>query len=103
MDPPGEPMRIRELKQVAPVQASSVAAKQSPKAEDRVTLEKTRELKQAIDSAKLTAGSGRAAQLAALEASIANGTIKPNAQQIADRLLSAAEVDAQLRSLLQSP
>lgn len=93
-------MRIRELKQVAPVQASNVAAKQSPKAEDRVTLERTRELKQAIDAAKLSAGGGRAAQLAALEASIKAGTLKPSAQQIAEKLLTAAEVDAQLRSLL---
>ena len=42
----------------------------------------------------------RAAHLAALRAALENGTMKPDPQRIAQRLLTSAELDAQLRALL---
>lgn len=94
-------MKVRDLKEIAPLQSTTTAAPAARTREDRVSIERTRELKQTIDNARVSAGAGRAAHLAALEASIANGTFKPNPQQIADKILQAAEVDAQLRNLLK--
>lgn len=97
-------MKVRDASQVPVAQSISQNAQASgPRSkEDRVTLEKTQELKATIDRAKVSAGAGRAAQLQALEASLKNGTFKPNASQIADKLLQAAEVDARLRALLDT-
>jgi anti-sigma28 factor (negative regulator of flagellin synthesis) len=93
-------MKIRDIKEVAPLQAVTSPAAAPRNKEDRVSIEQTREIKETIERAKISAGAGRAAQLAAIEASVRNGTFKPNAQQIADKILQAAEVDARLRSLL---
>lgn len=93
-------MKIRDLKEIAPVPAATSTTAPARTRDDRVSLERTQELKQTIDRARASAGAGRAAQLAALEASISSGTFQPNSQQIADKLLQAAEVDARLRKLL---
>lgn len=92
-------MKIRDVSQIEVPQSSSGPAQTRAK-EDRVSLERTRQVKEAIDRARVSAGAGRAAQLQALEASIKSGALKPSPSQIAEKLLQAAEVDARLRALL---
>ena len=93
-------MKIRDLKEIGPLQAATKAAPHERTREDRVSLERTREVQATIQSAKLSAGAGRTAQLEALENAVRSGTYRPSAEQIADRILAAAELDARLRSLL---
>lgn len=99
-------MKITNNQEIAPLQTATTgaaSAKSEPaqeEKEDRVTLERTKELKATIERAKVGAGGVRAAQLQALEASIRSGTFRTSPQQLAEKLLQAAEVDARLRALL---
>jgi negative regulator of flagellin synthesis FlgM len=54
-----------------------------------------------VDSARVSGSVGRAAKLQQLEAAIKDGSYRANPQQIAEQLLSAAEVDAKLQAMLQ--
>lgn len=96
-------MKINDTQNTAPLQSSSntqAAPARAREEQDRVTLERTKALQADIDRAKVSAGASRAAQLQALETAIRSGTFKPSAQQLAEKLLQSAEVDARLRSLL---
>lgn len=97
-------MKIHDTHSAAPLQATNTTATPARAREekDRVTLERTKALQADIDRAKVAAGSGRAAQLQALEAAIRNGTFKPNPSQLAEKLLQSAELDARLRALLDN-
>jgi hypothetical protein len=66
---------------------------------DRVTLERGPSAA-AIASAASRASGTRAARLRELEAAVKSGNYRPDASQIADQILDAADVDARLRALL---
>lgn len=96
-------MKITETP--APPSIQNAASKQAapPPAQeeaDRVTLERTRTLQADVEQAKAGAGAARAAQLQALEVAIRNGSFRPSSQQLAEKLLQSAELDARLRALL---
>jgi negative regulator of flagellin synthesis FlgM len=95
-------MKINDPKSPVAIQSTSTPTGPARAREetDRVSLERTKELQADIDRAKSSASAGRAAQLQALEAAIRNGTFKPSPQQLAEKLLQSAEVDARLRALL---
>ncbi|MEW5738127.1 MAG: flagellar biosynthesis anti-sigma factor FlgM [Myxococcota bacterium] len=95
-------MKVHDTHTAVPLQASSSSTSpaRAKDEKDKVTLERTQKLQADIDRAKLSAGAGRAAQLQALEAAIRNGTFKPSPQQLAEKLLQSAELDARLRALL---
>jgi negative regulator of flagellin synthesis FlgM len=76
------------------------AAAAGGQAADKVTLE-GRHVAELLSSQRLRSNNARTGRLEQLEAQIRNGTYKPDAGQLAEKLLSAAEVDARLRALLK--
>lgn len=95
-------MKINDTHTAVPVQSATTQAApaRAREEQDRVSFERTRALEADIDQAKVSAGASRAARLQALEAAIRNGTFKPSPQQLAEKLLESAELDARLRALL---
>ncbi|MCC6335711.1 MAG: flagellar biosynthesis anti-sigma factor FlgM [Myxococcales bacterium] len=95
-------MKVNDTHTAVPLQAanSSTTPARAKEEKDRVSLERARELQADIERAKLAASAGRAAQLQALEAAIRNGAFRPSPQQLAEKLLQSAELDARLRALL---
>lgn len=98
-------MKIVDTHTAVPVQSTTTAATQASPAhqkeeQERVSLERTRSLRADLEQAKIAAGTARAAQLQALEAAIRNGNYRPSAQQLAEKLLQSAELEARLRVLL---
>jgi anti-sigma28 factor (negative regulator of flagellin synthesis) len=77
------------------------AAAGSPKApEDRVTIE-ARQVVEQLNQARSRSSASRGARLEQLEAQIRSGAYQPDASQLAEKLLSAAEIDARLRALMK--
>lgn len=95
-------MKINDTHTAVPLQSTTTQAApaRAREEQDRVSLERTKALEADINQAKASAGASRAAQLQALENAIRNGTFKPSPQQLAEKLLQSAELDARLRSLL---
>ena len=68
--------------------------------EDRVTIEGNQVAEQ-LNNFKLRAGPTRNARLEQLETAIRAGQYQPDASQLAEKLLSAAEIDARLRAMMK--
>lgn len=94
-------MKVNEPKEISPLRPvkGEAAAPQAEK-RDLVTLENTREVEAAITQAKTSSGASRQAHLLAIEAAVRNGTFKPSASQVAQRILEAAELDARIQAML---
>jgi anti-sigma28 factor (negative regulator of flagellin synthesis) len=90
------PSSIREIDKVAPPVGRSVDNKQT----DRVTMDDGAQAAALVRAAAAGAGVSRSARLSQLEAGIRNGSYRPSASQIAEQLLSSAEVDARLQVML---
>ena len=88
---------VERVAQREEVKAPSVGL---PRTEDRVTIEGNQVAEQ-LNAAKLRAVPGRTARLEQLESAIRAGQYQPDASQLAEKLLSAAEIDARLRALLK--
>jgi anti-sigma28 factor (negative regulator of flagellin synthesis) len=67
---------------------------------DRVTIEGHNVAEQ-LSTAKLRSDSTRTARLEQLEGAIRSGSYRPDAGQLAERLLSTAEIDARLLAMLR--
>ncbi len=67
---------------------------------DRVTIE-GRQVAEQLDAAKLRSDVTRSGRLQQLAASISGGHYRPDAGQLAERLLSSAEIEARLLALLR--
>jgi anti-sigma28 factor (negative regulator of flagellin synthesis) len=72
----------------------------SDKVTDKVTIE-GRQVAELLTNAKMRTDSARGARLEQLEAAIKGGVYRPDAGQLAEKLLSAAEIDAKLRALMK--
>lgn len=73
----------------------------TPKApEDRVTLE-GRQVVEQLNQARARSAGTRGARLEQLEVQIRSGAYQPDASQLAEKLLSAAEIDARLRAMMR--
>ena len=90
--------RVNEVTPRAPV---TKGAEVPPGTQDKVSLPASKEFKEAVDAAKRSAGATRSAEVAALEAAVKRGDYSINPRQIAQRILDAAEVNAQLTALLK--
>lgn len=92
-----------EVGSVAPsTEKSEVRALPAPRAKaDKVSTGQTEEVAKAVALARQATTGARAAKLEAIEAQIRNGTFKPNASAIAERLLQAAEVEATIQAALR--
>ena len=93
---------LRGVERVAPREEGAKAPSAAPARlhEDRVTIEGNQVAEQ-LNAAKLRAGPNRNARLEQLESAIRAGQYQPDASQLAEKLLSAAEIDARLRALLK--
>ena|SRR5687768_10997809 len=67
---------------------------------DKVTIE-GRQVAELLTNAKLRTDNARGARLEQLESAIKSGVYRPDASQLAEKLLSAAEIDAKLRALMK--
>jgi anti-sigma28 factor (negative regulator of flagellin synthesis) len=76
------------------------AAATSGQAGDKVTIE-GRHVAELLSSSRMRSDNARTGRLEQLESQIRAGTYRPDAGQLAEKLLSAAEVDARLRALLK--
>jgi anti-sigma28 factor (negative regulator of flagellin synthesis) len=67
---------------------------------DRVTID-GEHIAEQLNTAKLRSDSGRSARLEQLETAIKSGQYRPDAGQLAERLLTTAEIDARLLAMLR--
>src|SRR5687768_18303841 len=98
-------MKIEGTKGVQNVDAVKEApaierATQTKAVADKVSVEEATKLADHIATAKLRAGGARAARLSQIEAAVRGGHYRPDPGQIAEQILSAAEVDAKLQAML---
>jgi anti-sigma28 factor (negative regulator of flagellin synthesis) len=97
-------MKVRETTEMHGVERTPAVATEPharPASPDKVTVENIRPPSELITAARQHATAGRAARLQELEAALKAGHYRPDAQRIADQMLSAAEVDARLRAMMQ--
>lgn len=97
-------MKVKDTGAVRGVGASApseVRRKDAPAASapSKVSTEATAQLDAAVLAARQVAVSGRANRLQAIEAAIKQGTFRPDPQQIAQRILDAAELAAELQAI----
>jgi anti-sigma28 factor (negative regulator of flagellin synthesis) len=101
-------MKVKDLSpaQVAPSSAQKVAAASTPAAQiqplDRVSVPPTSTGgdQAAVLAARQSVSSGRAAQVQQIIQAVKSGQYYPSPQQIAQQLVSDAEVDAQIQAML---
>ena len=96
-------MKVRETKDMQGVERTPTATAE-PHARptgDKVTVETVRPASELVMAARQHASTGRAQRLQQLESALKAGHYRPDAQRIADQILSAAEVDARLRAMMQ--
>ncbi len=70
------------------------------RAADRVTLEAP-QVAEMLIGARQRGAAARTGRLKELEAALKGGTYRPDVGQLAEKLLSAAEVDARLRAMMR--
>ena len=69
---------------------------------DRVTIEAAApQVAELLTSARQRTSAGRTSRLKELETALKGGTYRPDVGQLAEKLLSAAEVDARLRAMMR--
>lgn len=65
--------------------------------EDKVSLDGAKQMEAVVQSAKGSVAVDRTARLQQLEVAIRQGGYRPNAGQLAEKIVQAAELDARLR------
>ena len=68
---------------------------------DRVSVDDVHRVTELTQIAQAHAGGARTARLSEIEADLKRGAYRPNPSEIAEQILSAAEVDARLRAMLR--
>jgi hypothetical protein len=91
------PGSIREVDKVAPPVGGRPV---DTSGADRVTMDDGAHAAALVRAAAAGAGASRSARLAQIEAGVRNGSYRPTASQIAEQLLSSAELDARLQVML---
>jgi anti-sigma28 factor (negative regulator of flagellin synthesis) len=95
------PKDVKGVDRVTGREEKAAPAPGNPKTpEDRVTIE-GRHVAEMLNQARTRAAGSRGARLEQLEAQIRSGAYQPDASQLAEKLLSAAEIDARLRALMK--
>jgi anti-sigma28 factor (negative regulator of flagellin synthesis) len=95
-------MKVRETKELQGIERVPPAAAepQGHRALDKVTVENVRPAAELVTAARQHATATRSARLHELEGALRAGRYQPDAQRLADQILSAAEIDARLRAML---
>jgi negative regulator of flagellin synthesis FlgM len=93
--------QIRSLDLNRQGEASRVQKAETPDAPDRVSTEDSARIAAAVATATERSGVGsRAEMLQAIEASVRQGTYRPDPNRIAQRILDEAELAARVQALL---
>jgi anti-sigma28 factor (negative regulator of flagellin synthesis) len=66
---------------------------------DKVSLDGMKQVDAVVEAVKTSVGTGRNIRLQELENAIRQGGYRPNAGQLAEKIVQAAEVDARLRAI----
>jgi len=66
---------------------------------DKVSVEGVKQVEAVVQAVQASLGTSRASRLQELENSIRQGSYRPDAGQLAERIVQAAEVDARLRAI----
>ncbi len=96
-------MRVQDKQSVKG--ADSAPPKQAPDRTvvrlqtDRVSLDGSKQVEAVVQAVQSNMGVDRAARLQELETAIRQGSYQPDAGQLAERIVQAAEVDARLRAI----
>lgn len=69
---------------------------------DRVSTDATKSVVSLAEATQAKTAQSRVSRLKEIEAAVKAGAYRPNPSQIAEEILSAAEVDARLRALFKS-
>lgn len=94
--------QIRALDLNRQAEANRVQKPEQPDTEDRVTTEQSSRIAAAVAEATKRSGAGsRTEMLQAIEASVRQGTYRPDPNRIAQKILDEAELAARLQALLQ--
>ncbi len=72
----------------------------APARTDKVTLEETQGVAQAVETAKLKANSERNVRLLELEEQVRKGTYKPSPSLTVEEILSAADIEQGLKDMI---
>jgi negative regulator of flagellin synthesis FlgM len=98
-------MKVSDVNSV--VGPERVAAQQAagappvpPGARDRVSVDATRGAEASVSAARRSATTDRGGRLQRLEASVRSGTYAPDPSRVAEQILSDAEVDAKIQSII---
>ena len=94
-----------EIRQVEPKQqadAGRAAPVKEPAASpERVSVDQSARLQEAVASVQRNLGMTRSAKLEAIEAAVRQGTYKPDPGRIAQEILNDAEITAALQAVFQ--
>lgn len=66
---------------------------------DKVSLSETKQVEAVVQAVKAGMGADRASRLQQLESAIRQGGYQPNASQLAEKIVQAAEVDARIKAI----
>jgi len=96
-------MRVENKQSVngaEPASAKSVAERPVLRPQtDKVSLHDTKQVEAVVQAVRAGLGSERALRLEELETAIRQGGYQPNASQLAEKIVRAAEIDARLRAI----
>ncbi len=95
-------MKINNDKSVSNVERGSTPASETgaaPPRADRVSLEESQKVAQAVDVARNAASGSRALRLRQIEDAVRSGGYRPNPSRVADEILAAAEIELRLRAI----
>ena len=71
----------------------------SPKG-DKVSVDSVKKIEAVVESVRTGSMANRTAQLQELENAIRQGTYRPDASRLAEKIIQAAEIDARLRAIM---
>jgi negative regulator of flagellin synthesis FlgM len=98
-------MKVKDASEARPVDAKRAQeSRRTPghgPAADKVSTEAKAQLDAALTAARQAVGHDRAIRLEAIESAIRQGTFKPDAQRLAQKILDDAELTAMLQSMLK--
>ena len=95
-------MKVKETTQANPLsRTAKVERVTQPAREDRVSLDAAQRVREAIVRSRQSEAGARTARLESLKAEVKAGRYQPDPHRIADRILEDAQLEAQLRALLE--
>ncbi len=92
---------IRRLDASRPAESKATRSEASKSSSDKVSTDSKAQVEAAITKAQASLGASKGVRLEAIAAAVRDGTIKPDPQRIAQKILDEAELTAVLQSMLK--